>query len=300
MMPYDSSFDAMDHDFERLEEFDDLNLDMKSQAPTEGHDEFRKFDFDSNQYHQRGPSDRPILPPLDHRAYSYSPPSSQPQLATSANPFDEMSWDTTSITFAAHESRQNSEVSKPSERYNNFQATQKSNTPAPINSGTSYYGPGKNFYRVQGSLEAPSQQPEDAYAGAQSGRSGIEQHYSYEEGQLQTDTDPFTESARHGHNDSDAPSLAQGTYVPAGASSAASSRHNAHSQQSNHSTNANLGPPNSEAQEGSYRPPSAMSHQERTTSAPLSIPQQPPIHQRPTPQQQQQAQQQPAQQAQQQ
>jgi hypothetical protein len=137
MMPYDSSFDAMDHDFERLEEFDDLNLDMKSQAPTEGHDEFRKFDFDSNQYHQRGPSDRPNLPPLDHRAYSYSPPSSQPQLATSANPFDEMSWDTTSITFAAHESRQNSEVSKPSERYNNFQATQKSNTPAPINSGTS-------------------------------------------------------------------------------------------------------------------------------------------------------------------
>jgi hypothetical protein len=39
-----------------------------------------------------------------------------------------------------------------------------------------------------------------------------------------TRTDPFTESARHGHRDPDAPSLAQGTYVPAGASSAASSR----------------------------------------------------------------------------
>jgi hypothetical protein len=66
--------------------------------------------------------------------------------------------------------------------------------------------------------------PEDAYAGAQSGGSGIEQHYSYEEGQSPTDTDPFTESARHGGRDPDAPSLAQGTYVPAGASSAASSR----------------------------------------------------------------------------
>lgn len=70
---------------------------------------------------------------------------------------------------------------------------------------------------------------EDAYAGAQSGGSGIEQHYSYEEGQSPTDTDPFTESARHGHRDPDAPSLAQGTYVPAGASSASSTRPSAYS-----------------------------------------------------------------------
>ncbi|KAH3912243.1 hypothetical protein HBH56_123630 [Parastagonospora nodorum] len=65
---------------------------------------------------------------------------------------------------------------------------------------------------------------EDAYAGAQSGGSGIEQHYSYEEGQSPTDTDPFTESARHGRREPDAPSLAQGSYVPAGATSASSSR----------------------------------------------------------------------------
>jgi hypothetical protein len=65
---------------------------------------------------------------------------------------------------------------------------------------------------------------EDTYAGAQSGGSGIEQHYSYEEGQSPTDTDPFTESARHGHREPDAPSLSQGTYVPAGAASSASAR----------------------------------------------------------------------------
>jgi hypothetical protein len=70
---------------------------------------------------------------------------------------------------------------------------------------------------------------EDAYAGAQSGESGIEQHYSYEEGQSPTDTDPFTESARHGRREPDAPSLAQGTYVPAGATSASSARASAYS-----------------------------------------------------------------------
>lgn len=63
---------------------------------------------------------------------------------------------------------------------------------------------------------------DDVYAGAQSG--GIEQHYSYEEGASPTDTDPFTESARPLHREQDVPSLAQGTYVPAGASSASSGR----------------------------------------------------------------------------
>ncbi|KAF1841584.1 uncharacterized protein K460DRAFT_379640 [Cucurbitaria berberidis CBS 394.84] len=66
---------------------------------------------------------------------------------------------------------------------------------------------------------------EDAYAGAQSSESGIEQHYSYEEGQSPTDTDPFTESARHPRVEPEQPSrVAQGTYVPSGAAPAASSR----------------------------------------------------------------------------
>lgn len=57
----------------------------------------------------------------------------------------------------------------------------------------------------------------DTYAGAQS--SGIEQHYSYEEAQSPTDTDPFTER-RHGHREQDITNLSQGAYVPQGATSA--------------------------------------------------------------------------------
>jgi hypothetical protein len=60
---------------------------------------------------------------------------------------------------------------------------------------------------------------DDAYAGAQSS-GGIEQHYSYEEGQSPTDTDPFTE-ARHGHREQDIANLSQGAYVPSGATSSA-------------------------------------------------------------------------------
>jgi hypothetical protein len=77
---------------------------------------------------------------------------------------------------------------------------------------------------------------EDTYAGAQSsGGSGIEQHYSYEEGQSPTDTDPFTESARQPHREPEAPShVAQGTYVPSGAASVQSSRAGASSAASDH------------------------------------------------------------------
>ncbi|KAL5119554.1 hypothetical protein ACEQ8H_002619 [Pleosporales sp. CAS-2024a] len=79
---------------------------------------------------------------------------------------------------------------------------------------------------------------EDTYAGAQSGASGIEQHYSYEEGQSPTDTDPFTESAGHGRRDPDAPSLATGTYVPAGAAAASASASASSSRPSMYSTTA--------------------------------------------------------------
>jgi hypothetical protein len=65
---------------------------------------------------------------------------------------------------------------------------------------------------------------EDAYAGAQGGEPDIEQQYSYEEGQSPTDTDPFTENTRHGHRQPDVPSLAQGSYIPAGAASTSSAR----------------------------------------------------------------------------
>ncbi|KAF2274911.1 uncharacterized protein EI97DRAFT_495093 [Westerdykella ornata] len=66
--------------------------------------------------------------------------------------------------------------------------------------------------------------------GASSGH-GIEQHYSYEQAQSPTDTDPF----RHGtplRHDPDVAPLAQGTYIPSGVSAATqpSSRTATHSQ----------------------------------------------------------------------
>lgn len=54
----------------------------------------------------------------------------------------------------------------------------------------------------------------DETYGASSSGQGIEQHYSYEEGQSPTDTDPFTEGRRH---EPEAKPVAQGTYVPSGA-----------------------------------------------------------------------------------
>ncbi|KAL5424910.1 hypothetical protein PMIN04_002863 [Paraphaeosphaeria minitans] len=54
----------------------------------------------------------------------------------------------------------------------------------------------------------------DETYGASSAGQGIEQHYSYEEGQSPTDTDPFTEGRRH---EPEAKPVAQGTYVPSGA-----------------------------------------------------------------------------------
>ncbi|KAF2132148.1 hypothetical protein P153DRAFT_394316 [Dothidotthia symphoricarpi CBS 119687] len=69
-----------------------------------------------------------------------------------------------------------------------------------------------------------TQEEEDAYSGAQGSGVDIEQHYSYEDAQSPTDTDPFTESTRHGHRDPDAPSLTQGTYIPSGAGPSSSAR----------------------------------------------------------------------------
>ena len=66
---------------------------------------------------------------------------------------------------------------------------------------------------------------DDTYGGAQSGNTDIEQHYSYEEGQSPTDTDPFTETARRPQREPDLPShVAEGTYVPSGAANVSSFR----------------------------------------------------------------------------
>ncbi|ORY05277.1 hypothetical protein BCR34DRAFT_46975 [Clohesyomyces aquaticus] len=64
---------------------------------------------------------------------------------------------------------------------------------------------------------------DDGYGAAAgpSGMAGIEAHYTYEEGQSPTDTDPFTGDTRHGatlRHEPDVPTLSQGTYIPTGAS----------------------------------------------------------------------------------
>jgi hypothetical protein len=124
---------------------------------------------------------------------------------------------------------------------------------------------------------------EDTYASAQSGGSGIEQHYSYEEGQSPTDTDPFTESGRHGHRGPDVPSLAQGTYVPAGATSTPAARPGGYSTASEQSqipapvqpqqhrtTRTQQAPiqPTSSQPEAFYQQPGSYLHQEPETSIP--------------------------------
>lgn len=124
---------------------------------------------------------------------------------------------------------------------------------------------------------------EDTYAGAQSSTSGIEQHYSYEEGQSPTDTDPFTESARRPHREPEVPSrVAQGTYVPTGAASVPSSRPAASSSVSEQAqipapaqpqyrtTHAQQAPvqPTTSQPEAFYQQPGSYLHQEHAASIP--------------------------------
>ena len=112
---------------------------------------------------------------------------------------------------------------------------------------------------------------DDTYAGAQSSGEGIEQHYSYEEGQSPTDTDPFTESARHGRREPEQPAhVAQGTYIPSGAASTASSRPGGSSVADESLAPAPLQYPyyTSQAQQGSTQP--AMSQPEAFYQQPAS------------------------------
>lgn len=122
-----------------------------------------------------------------------------------------------------------------------------------------------------------SGQGQDPYAGAPSGGSGIEQHYSYEEGQSPTDTDPFTEGSRHAARDPHVAPLAQGTYVPAGATSTSSARPGNYStaagpshipapvQQQYRTTNAQRPPvqPTTSSPEAFYQQPAAYLHQDQ-------------------------------------
>ncbi|KAF2270833.1 hypothetical protein CC78DRAFT_573189 [Lojkania enalia] len=65
---------------------------------------------------------------------------------------------------------------------------------------------------------------DDVYGTGPSSSHELEQHYSYEEGQSPTDTDPYVQGSRQTtalRHEPDVPTLSQGTYVPTGAFSAA-------------------------------------------------------------------------------
>ena len=119
---------------------------------------------------------------------------------------------------------------------------------------------------------------DDAYTGTQSS-GGIEQHYSYEEGQSPTDTDPFIEQ-RRGHREQDITNLAQGAYIPSGAASASqaasSSQATAHSlatapliqypMPTQHSQQAPVQPATSHP-EAFYQQPESYLHESRPTNS---------------------------------
>jgi FKBP-type peptidyl-prolyl cis-trans isomerase len=71
--------------------------------------------------------------------------------------------------------------------------------------------------------QAGQRASEDVFGPGPSSSQGIEQHYSYEEGQSPTDTDPFTEVGRHvapAPSESEVSYLGQGSYVPTGVTAA--------------------------------------------------------------------------------
>ena len=118
----------------------------------------------------------------------------------------------------------------------------------------------------------------DTYAGAQSS-GDIEQHYSYEEAQSPTDTDPFTER-RHGHREQDFTNLSQGAYIPSGAASSSqpvsSSQATAHPiapgplvQYPMPSSQGQQAPvqPASSSPEAFYQQPESYLHEGRTSMA---------------------------------
>ncbi|KAF2000756.1 hypothetical protein P154DRAFT_598363 [Amniculicola lignicola CBS 123094] len=136
-----------------------------------------------------------------------------------------------------------------------------------------------------GSVSHRSQAGDDMYRATASSSQGLEQHYTYEEGQSPTDTDPFTEATRLRH-EPDVSSLGQGTYIPAGAPVApsasssvarptgappASSQPEAPAPLQVHRTTAGQQPSATETTsrpEAFYQQPAAYLHQDTATSIP--------------------------------
>jgi hypothetical protein len=133
-----------------------------------------------------------------------------------------------------------------------------------------------------GSVSQRTHTGEEGY-GVGSGGQGIEQHYTYEEGHSPTDTDPFTEGARHPtprRQEPEVPSLAQGTYVPSGATSGTRQGGRSQAPEQSHvpaplhpqprTTNGQQQPAQTSTSqpEAFYQQPEAYLHREQATSIP--------------------------------
>lgn len=130
-----------------------------------------------------------------------------------------------------------------------------------------------------GSVSHRSHTAQDSFGSAMpgpSGTQGIEQHYSYEQGQSPTDTDPFTEGSRQPaaplRHEPDVSSLSQGTYVPTGARSQASDQTQVPAPLQPHQRATGAQQPTVPVQtsrpEAFYQQPEAYLHRETASSVP--------------------------------
>ncbi|KAF2109700.1 hypothetical protein BDV96DRAFT_604579 [Lophiotrema nucula] len=112
----------------------------------------------------------------------------------------------------------------------------------------------------------------DVYGAGPSSSHGIEQHYSYEEGQSPTDTDPFPGHPSALRNEPDVPTLSQGTYVPTGAASTSATQGGvpAPLNPQHRTTNAAQPPAQTTTSrpEAFYQQPEAYLHRETASSIP--------------------------------
>ncbi|KAF2738360.1 hypothetical protein EJ04DRAFT_586906 [Polyplosphaeria fusca] len=126
-------------------------------------------------------------------------------------------------------------------------------------------GPGRH-----GSVSQRQPTGADVYGAESSSSHGIEQHYSYEDGQSPTDTDPFTGHGALRH-EPDVPTLSQGSYVPTGTTSASAQPTIPAPLQPQQRTTAAQQPSagtRTSQPEAFYQQPEAYLHRETATSIP--------------------------------
>jgi hypothetical protein len=122
----------------------------------------------------------------------------------------------------------------------------------------------------QGSVSHRPHTGGDVYGAGSSSSHGIDQHYSYEEAQSPTDTDPYTSHGALRH-EPDVPTLSQGTYIPTGTTSASTQAAvpaPLHPQHRTTTAQQQPAPTRTSQPEAFYQQPEAYLHRETATSIP--------------------------------